>query len=505
MNDAATGAGWRRPAIAVLVAGIASCLTIAHGDIGWDATFVLQVIARVQNGDVLYRDVFFGVPPLSVHAGRLATAVAGTELAVLKVLVALTLAGSWWAAARIVERTAGNRRFDLPLAVAVVATGVAEPASLYQPLAAMFLIVAIDAAASCVERPSVWSAAAAGAAAGLSVLSKHTTGTFALGAAVLVCLIATTWPRFPARAKHVLAMLMAFGACVLAGLIPIVVSGGWPQFVDYAFLNKGTYLQHNGVSFLEGAGAFLASLAPGPGWNAVAIARSMSMVVPPLFLAALVVLWRAPSLAFRHRVAATALGLASAATMFPRADVPHVTVAAPAMIATIAVAWAAARRSGAYALPRAALAAVAVVVVLFFGVRLTAMAAAVRDPDRIWSDLPHLHGLVVERARLEELRRAGTALRESARGEPLFLLMPNAGIYYLVSGVKNPTPFDYPLVTAFGRTGERDTIARIERGELSGVCFREVTAMAPAAIQDAVRKWLEPGEDLGPCRIYHRR
>jgi hypothetical protein len=117
--------------------------------------------------------------------------------------------------------------------------------------------------------------------------------------------------------------------------------------------------------------------------------------------------------------------------------------------------------------------------------------------------LPHLRWIVMRRAQVAGLERDAAAFREAAAREPVFLLVPNAGLYYLVSGVRNPTPFDYPLVTAFGRTGMADVAARIEQGTLPQVCMRPVTGlMAPEPLQRTVRARLKPAANLGPCVLY---
>jgi hypothetical protein len=139
-------------------------------------------------------------------------------------------------------------------------------------------------------------------------------------------------------------------------------------------------------------------------------------------------------------------------------------------------------------------------------VRGAAAIASVADETRIVSTTPHLRWLVMPRAHLDEIERAGARLREAGARGPLMLLVPNAGLYYMISGLRNPTPFDYPLVTAFGRTGLDDTAVRIESGAIPQVCMKRVSGLlAPDRVQRAVATVLEPAEDLGICTLYRRR
>ena len=173
------------------------------------------------------------------------------------------------------------------------------------------------------------------------------------------------------------------------------------------------------------------------------------------------------------------LAIVELATLFPRADIDHVVPAVPGFLVAILFAWHVAAGSGraggrvtatrrpldsGWCRP-AALSVVAVACV----VRLSASGAALVSPARTWSALPHLSGVLLPKAREAELAADADALRGAAAGEPLFLLMPDAGLYYLVSGLTNPTPFDYPLATAFGRTGEADLATAIEAGRVTRV------------------------------------
>lgn len=115
--------------------------------------------------------------------------------------------------------------------------------------------------------------------------------------------------------------------------------------------------------------------------------------------------------------------------------------------------------------------------------------------------VPAILILIWPRAR--GLEKEASALRVTAPGGRLFLLMPNAGLYYLVSGVRNPTPFDYPLVTAFALTGEADLAESIARGELREVCMAPMAGpLPPEPLQRTVLAYMSARADLGACTLY---
>jgi len=499
----------RRRRVWLIGAGVfaaSATLGILHSDYAWDGTWVLQVVARLHAGDVLYRDVFAGVPPLTFAIGYAATAIAGVEMAVLKVLIAVTLAVSWLACARLLRRVTASDRFDVPLAIAMIALAQPEIASFYQPLANMFLLLTIDAASASVmesgphARRHGWLA---GVWCGLAFLAKHTIGAIA-GVAALAVLIAFRSRVSDQFLGRIVALAIGATAVIAAGLMPIAMTGGWPHFVDYAFLGKTTYLSVANVSYTEEYVAFLTSLAMGePGW-AVSVAKTSAMVVPALAVFAVVLLRRQRQLRDALVIGVVA-ALAEAAGLYPRADVAHVIPVVPGLLVVILIGWDHVRqrsvRVGSW-LRMAATLAIACNLIVRFG----AAGAALADDDRAFSELPHLRGILMPRAAIALTADAANKLRDAAGGKPLFLLSPNAGFHYLTSGVSNPTPFDYPLKPAFGRAGMADTIARLESGELTQVCLKPVKGlMAPDALQHYVETQMVPGADLGVCTLYRRR
>ncbi|MBI4758740.1 MAG: hypothetical protein HY783_07040 [Chloroflexi bacterium] len=96
---------------------------------------------------------------------------------------------------------------------------------------------------------------------------------------------------------------------------------------------------------------------------------------------------------------------------------------------------------------------------------------------------------------------------EITNGEQLFILSPSAGLYYLVTGLKNPTPFDYPLVTAFGQSGQAEVIAAIKQQRIRSVCLTPLGSdhLKPALLESYVQDNMERSHDIGFCTLYRNR
>ena len=96
------------------------------------------------------------------------------------------------------------------------------------------------------------------------------------------------------------------------------------------------------------------------------------------------------------------------------------------------------------------------------------------------------------------------ALVAAANGAPVFLLTSDAGFYYLVSGIRNPTPIDYPLVASMGRDGEERLIAAIRSRHLSLVCVRPFPdpLLRPARLEKYVQTEMHFVSHLGFCDLY---
>ncbi len=470
-----------------------------------DEAWFLQVVERVASGDALYRDVWFGTLPLSVYMILGPVAAFGADVVWVKLLVAASCGASAALAVLLARRLRIPHRGVLVLALAAYVASGARPTAPYPALATVFLLGCFLAAVTWLQAgPRVLArpAVAVGASAGLALSTKYTAGLLALAAAVVTFLVSSR----PWRTK-IASGLLATGICavtVAVVVVPALVQG--PRaFLDSAFGTKGTYVSHASVSFFGGL-RYAASRVTDPTWNASI--RFVALYWTALFLVTIGALtgtaWAAWSARGERRIEALAVLLFTAAalcTAYPRFDYAHLLYAAPAIL--VGAAFALTEIGWRLRFGRGPL-------LLAVALALPALVLAVRPAALlVWggervSGLPHFRAAIIDESEELATQRAAASIRAASQGRPLFVLSGEAGLYYLVAGVRDPTRYDFPLVTTLGSHGENALIRALEDGRLRRVCLDERLRgrLAPARLIAFVRHRLARGRSLGPCRLY---
>lgn len=491
----------------------AYAVNVSRGFNAEDEAWFLQVVARTNGGEVLYRDVFFGSTPLGVYLSGAVTRVLGTEMLVLKGVSVAVFAVTSLLAFHLARGFGLGRKAS---AAVVMALGVlALPTiGLYGDLASTLLLATLALALRWVqlgtdqaEPPAWWRhpLVLGGVTAGLCFGAKQNVGALALAALAATALLAPARPA-PRRRRLLDAARPAPAFVVVVGavLAPVVLSGALPEFWDYGFANKGSYLRLGGKSYLDQLTA-LGRLVRGLPGGLLQTTLQAVVLLPALAVVATAATWpRARAGERRRAVAVAAFLVAGLLAVYPRADSAHLADAAP--VCAVAVAYAASR--WAPALPRARRTALAAT---FGGLLLATLATVgwaavtITSPDHGALAVPHFGGVPLpsdERARLSEQVRALDALGPDHL--PVFLLSREAGFGYLSTGLSNPTPFDYPVATAFGRHGQADTMGAVRQGRIASVCRDPAIddPLRPAALDSFVTGRLRPVGDIGPCWLY---
>jgi hypothetical protein len=97
-------------------------------------------------------------------------------------------------------------------------------------------------------------------------------------------------------------------------------------------------------------------------------------------------------------------------------------------------------------------------------------------------------------------------LADHTAGESLLILSPDASLYYLISGWKNPTPFDFPLESAFGTSGVKEVITALEQQRIRAVCMQKIAwPLAPVELERYVESTLRRDGKAGSCYLYRVR
>lgn len=513
-----TLAGW------ALFVAASGWLSVTNVGFNQDEAWSLQVVWRMQTGATLYRDIFCGVLPLAFYLTLGLTKLLGAEVLVIKLSVVLCLALSGWTAERILQQLTGTERYRWFLRGLILIFALPRATALYQPLATLWLLLSAQAALAYWQAEALPLRArrnllAAAGWVGCCLATKHNVGVFAL-AALGLTLTLKHWERAAIAGQSVWTWLLAkrwlgevvmvlavSGSLVAFVLLPVGWSGGGAALLDYAFSNKRTYLALGGVTYFDGLrelGAALGALPTGE-----ALLRVLAYAVfllPPLNLCALAWWWWHSSGAARAQTLVwSAVSFAALLTLYPRADRIHLNYVALVWLIGLLAAWhhwQASRPARHVAwLSRAAAAGLALSGVLLLGTA----ARQVWSAQTVWLRWPHFRYQLLQRDEAARAQALRDRLQAAAAGEPVLLLLNGAGFYYLVTGLQNPTPYDYPLATAFGLRGEAETITALAAKRIRVVCLQRQTALAPARLEQYISEHLQAVEDLGECTLYRVR
>lgn len=505
-------------AAVALVFGAAFAVNVSRGFNTEDEAWFLQVVARTNDGEVLYRDVFFGATPLAVYVTGAVTRLLGPEMLVVKAVAVAAFTATAALAFHLSRGFGLSRRASAAVVMALGAFAL-PTIGLYSDVASLLLLLTLAAALRWVglaspgdTPPLAWwrhPLLLGGAVAGLCFGAKQNVGLLALAALSASALSATATASGRRRLLDAARPLPGFLAGATAVLAPVVLSGGGTRLWDYGFANKGTYLRAGAESYL-GQLATLGRLAGRLPASVLALNLQAVILIPPLAAAALLATW--PSLAGwerRRALTVTVFLVAALLAVYPRADSAHLADAAP--VAVVAIAYAAARWApAAHRGRRLALGVTLGGLGLATTATLAWAASRLASPDYQALAAPHFGGIPLapgERARLtSDVRALSTLSALPPDRRPAMLLSAEAGFGYLATGLRNPTPFDYPVATAFGRTGQAATIRAIRQGRIASVCRDEriggLARLRPVKLDSFVTGRLRTAGALGPCDLY---
>jgi hypothetical protein len=481
-----------------------------------DESWFLQLLHRVSSGEVLYRDIFYGVTPLSVWLSLIPVYLFGAEILVLKAVLSACFVATVLLSSRIAGRLGCNSLQVALVAGTLLVYAPPDPNSAYTPVAYVFLLCCFLFTLSWLDSGKNTALALAGAAAALSFLSKQNIGALAMMAlvpTVFLGLMRGTGIVSRERLSGVILVSATFLGVVLAGLLPVVFAGGFEQFLDYGFMNKRTYLKVSSISYFAGFNSLLAVFESPSVKNLAGMYMALPVVFPFFAFLFLGAAWVRADAA-RRRVCLCAFFFSSAAFLgaFPRFDFDHLVYMIPIIVLGTACGWQEVRKHLPRRLPGPLAVAVCLWLMIGLGVDLTYRARLLGGDSYRVSSLPHYRGALMEVPFYHYLLDYKVALAEYAPDGKIFLVFPEAGLGYLASGQKNPTPFDYPIVSAFGLTGEQNVIQRIAKGEIRTVCMRSLAhahprleVLRPARLEEHIQTHMERIEDLGLCTLYTSR
>lgn len=474
------------------VAALAWFTIVTEGFAAPDESWFLQVVARLQSGDTLYRDVYFNATPLSVYVTLGLTSIFPPELTLVRAVVAAALVGTivfCWLVCRTLR--VGW------IAAWLLVCAWNRPAP-YTPLAMMCFAAAFYATVVWVQsvedhdgEPKYLAFAAV--AAGLCFGAKQNLGLYCLGALLLSILITDGHRSIAVRRSLVVLAVCALTS--LAIMLPVYVSGGFDRFAVYGFA-KGAYLETGAVPYAAAAERFRAAVSGVWSFEAFAAGyRELAFLLPPVVFGLLAVACvRGHSLERRTTLVVTVFVAAGYLVVYPRPGGSSIIYAMPLVVTGLAYGWS---RVRSLVPPRWALAIRVAISVLFLcqiGLRFVRDTTALVSTEYVTSDIPHFRAIRVRDVEQTRLWNEARWLSGLAAERPLFLIGPNAGFFYLAADLRNPAAFDFPYVSVFGRTGQQEVIAQIAAGEIQSVFIfsTPVDRQTPVALQDFVRSAMVP-------------
>jgi hypothetical protein len=380
----------------------------------------------------------------------------GERLLVLRrlvVLLSVALGGAAWA-----WTAAIGLAWPLGLAVAggtmLLSTALWTVDNHYGLWSRIGVVVAFAAVLG-LESPMV-AGPIAGLGVGLALLNKYTLGLAAV-AGLLVVAVADDARLAVVTACSVGGLLAGVGYAVAAR------HGVGPSMVKRLLSNKRAFVATAGSGFLAGWRAMMGR----PPAQSVLEWRISWVAFALTALGAVVVLTDAVLATIRgeghHRTAAVVgLALVGLAALWPRADEVHVRCSLPMWTAPAAVA---ADRLG----PALGIAWAALVATLGLGSAALAVAER-RRTQLVEPAATPFDGVNAWPWDLGEVLAGGSELRELTGGK-VFLLRPDAAVWYLATGLRNPTPYDYPLASTFGPDGQQVLADNLASGRVRSCCW----------------------------------
>jgi hypothetical protein len=412
--------------LGVLLLGLYFCLVqeVNTDDEAW----FLQVVNRVASGEVLYRDVFFGSTPLSVFLAAFFAKLVGSELILLRGLLAVYFTLSVFLSCEILKWLGLKKPYSpLLLATFFILSHFQSTwgFSAYNALAKLFFLATFYFAPRSLKLAALF--------AGLCFCTKHNVGALALLAVLAAAFIRK---QSPTTAFKIFAFIS--GLC----LFLITLQGGLFEFFDYAFQNKRQYLSAEHCSYF---------LLPST-WDLY----SIFVFAAPLLLGVFLTLAYPKCKGEKFSILLVFL-LASALTLYPRPDNPQKGIFLGMTLITLRY------LSSFIALPQAGLFALRAWVPF-------ALVMAVANPwigkEKRVSDIRHFKFLCVDRPLYEHWKNLRKSFPRDNQG---FFLSTHAGFYYLLFKMQNPTPYDYPINPAMGSWGEQKIVSELRKGVIKSV------------------------------------
>jgi hypothetical protein len=470
-----------------------------------DEAWIMVVARRVLRGEVLYRDVFFGTGPapmwLLVGTCRLTSAQVWALRSLCAASTAATALGL-----QAIGHNAGLARW-FTSAIVVIEVGLCSLGgvdSLYVGVTKAAALGAIACLAASTWFPMVL---VAGCLAGVACSSKYTIGAAAIFGGLIM--ISSANSPHTGRVPRLGAFLFASLLVTVLMVIPVMAQGGLSAMLLRLGRGKASFLRHGTMGLRAGLAHRKREARSNDRLSiSSALVRSVLRFESTVFAsaAALVLAFVAiakmdPSVtAIDAQI--IALSLTWISIVVPRADLTHVLSGFGVAICIALLSLDQLSRRGILSdtTTNNARAVIAVWALLIVLVRVVALVGAA--PHRATRHATGAKGVLFALVDLQDADDFANAVKNSTTSN-CFLVGRDAPALWLVSDVKNATPYDYPMASTFGITGETDVARMLMTGSIpvAGICGETDGPNQPRTVLGALHSYFEVERVITPSSV----
>lgn len=448
----------------------------------------LQIVCRLIDGDVLYRDIFTHVTPLSYYLTIPVVWVLGSQLLTIKLINTLIFAGYVMIAIRMVTVLTSSKK-AYPLITAIILLAYAAPGDI--GAGAVYSSLSVLLFLSACYLVIIWRSTIAdsvitkngnekrrlavlGALVGLCFLVKQNVGLLTLFPVILSEIVFDYPNGYRRMARNIAYITCSFLAIAGVGICFIWISGSADKFWEYTVLSQTVYVGVASISYIGGIEAFVEkAIAVSESWRAI---RQVGVQLPFLLGPAAIISYAisynyVDRMKRRQHIAILGFLLSSQLLMFPRADLSHVNLTLPIVAVCSVSAWShiGARINPLFTnLNRTML-------IFCIGVWLMFLVGDLRffiSGKLHVSSLPHFRGLMVSKYWHDAMSNLILEIKESANEREILILSQDCAFLYLAGNIKNPTPFDWYMINAYGRNGQQYVIDKLDDRSIDGVLIQ---------------------------------
>lgn len=467
-----------------------------------DENAYLQTVNRMMNGDLLYRDIFAHVTPLSYYITLLFTRLVGLNILVIKFINTVIFVFTVLITINILKKlTAIYITYTLLVIATLFAYAVPGDmgaGGIYNSLAILVFMI-------CFNITITWHSTESGdrvnwkmknttilimlgMAAGLCLLAKQNIGCLAF-VSILLSIVTL---RYPFGSKQYLREIcyvsVTFVATVTIGFLTIWLNDAVEFFWEYSILSQIVYVEKATISYIGGINTLGRLVFNEPNISYREIGGLMLYLLGPITFVMYLIsyLFLSQKDKKRHIIIFWFL-ISGLILIFPRADLAHVSMAAPVFTIGIIYAWHIIKSQ----LHIYSIYLLRILLILWLGCWMRYLAG-----DFIYftssrmqiSSIPYFRGLIVPKTWHKQTTDLIEEIRKTTNGEKTLILSWDSAIIYLSGNITNPTPFDWYAVNGFGIDGERKVIDLIKSDKIKFVYIKPfgLHPLAPSKLEQYV-------------------